>query len=163
LDDLRTTLARLATGTQQRLGELLPAKQERSSALVAIQGQGSQLPLFLVHPAGGSVLGYGPLAHLLGPDQPVYGFEAHGVGARHLGIPLRKSTLARVPARKRVSFVLKRAVKAGLVADGTTPGDFARQVRFFQLHSDAVARYAPEPYDARVILFRAAESYADSA
>ena len=58
---------------------------ERSSALVAIQpprkGQPEQLPLFCVHPAGGTVLCYAELARELGPDQPFYGLQALGLRA----------------------------------------------------------------------------------
>ncbi|MBV9789120.1 MAG: amino acid adenylation domain-containing protein, partial [Chloroflexi bacterium] len=49
------------------------------SPLVALQPQGSQRPLFLIHPIGGTVLCYAELARLLGPDQPVYGLQARGV------------------------------------------------------------------------------------
>ena len=46
------------------------------SPLVAIQPAGSQLPLFCIHPVGGNVVGYFPLAHYLGQDQPIYGLQA---------------------------------------------------------------------------------------
>jgi thioesterase domain-containing protein/acyl carrier protein len=49
------------------------------STLVAIQPGGRKLPLFCVHGFGGGVIDYGELAHLLGPDQPVYGLQACGV------------------------------------------------------------------------------------
>lgn len=52
-----------------------------SSPLVPIQPKGSRRPLFFVHPAGGTVFCYRSLAQLLGPDQPVYGFQARGLGA----------------------------------------------------------------------------------
>ncbi|OLF14179.1 hypothetical protein BLA60_03250 [Actinophytocola xinjiangensis] len=48
--------------------------------LVTIDGHGGAPPLFLVHPTGGNVLCYQPLARALGPDQPVYGLQAHGLG-----------------------------------------------------------------------------------
>jgi thioesterase domain-containing protein/acyl carrier protein len=48
----------------------------RRSPLVAIQPQGSRPPFFCVHPIGGEVLCYSPLALLLGPDQPFYGLQA---------------------------------------------------------------------------------------
>jgi amino acid adenylation domain-containing protein len=48
------------------------------SPLVEIQPGGSQPPLFLVHPHGGTVLCYLDLARHLGPDQPVYGLQARG-------------------------------------------------------------------------------------
>jgi amino acid adenylation domain-containing protein len=49
------------------------------SPLVAIQPHGSKPPLFVVHPAEGTVLCYAELARQLGPDQPVYGFQARSL------------------------------------------------------------------------------------
>jgi len=49
------------------------------SSLVPIQPHGDDLPLFLVHPAGGHVFPYVHLAHHLGPDQPCYGLQARGL------------------------------------------------------------------------------------
>ncbi|MCW5254092.1 non-ribosomal peptide synthetase [Streptomyces sp. SHP 1-2] len=40
---------------------------------------GTRPALFCVHPAGGAVVPYIPLARLLGPDQPFYGLEAPGL------------------------------------------------------------------------------------
>jgi thioesterase domain-containing protein len=48
------------------------------SPLVPIQPRGNRRPLFLVHPAGGSVLCYRELAQALDPSQPVMGLEAPG-------------------------------------------------------------------------------------
>jgi surfactin family lipopeptide synthetase A len=53
------------------------------SSLVAIQPGGSQPPLFLVHGIGGNIVGYGALAHHLGPDQPVYGLQSWGLSGCH--------------------------------------------------------------------------------
>ncbi len=44
--------------------------------LVTLRGTGTQRPLFLVHPVGGSVFCYTELARALGPDQPVYGLQS---------------------------------------------------------------------------------------
>jgi thioesterase domain-containing protein len=52
------------------------------SSLVPIHPEGARPPLFLVHPHGGNVVGYRPLAHLLGPDQPVFGLQARGLDGR---------------------------------------------------------------------------------
>ena len=49
------------------------------SSLVPIQPRGSKPPLFLLHAHGGNVLEYYPLASHLGPDQPVYAFQARGL------------------------------------------------------------------------------------
>ncbi len=49
------------------------------SCLVPIKPGGSKPALFLMHAHGGNVLEYYPLASLLGPDQPVYAFQARGL------------------------------------------------------------------------------------
>ncbi len=49
-----------------------PARRE---PLVHLHGDGQNLPLFLVHPAGGNVLCYWQLARALGDDTPVYGLQ----------------------------------------------------------------------------------------
>jgi acyl transferase domain-containing protein/thioesterase domain-containing protein len=50
---------------------------EKSSCLVPIQPDGSQIPLFLIHAVGGEVLFYEPLAKALGPDRPVYALQSN--------------------------------------------------------------------------------------
>lgn len=55
-----------------------PDKQAHS-LLVGIQTQGSERPLFLMHPTGGNVLCYASLAYHLGKNQPVYGLQAQGL------------------------------------------------------------------------------------
>jgi amino acid adenylation domain-containing protein len=66
----RPTVAELAMLLRQ---QSIP---EESSLLVAIQPQGSRLPLFCVHPAGGTAFCYVNLARHLGPEQPFYGIHA---------------------------------------------------------------------------------------
>jgi thioesterase domain-containing protein/acyl carrier protein len=55
----------------------------RSPAVAAspipLRPEGDLPPVFWVHPAGGNVLCYVPVADRLGPGQPSYGFEAPGV------------------------------------------------------------------------------------
>ncbi len=51
----------------------------RSSLVVPLQPGVSRPPLFLVHPPGGIVVCYQPLAHRLGQDRPVYGIRARGL------------------------------------------------------------------------------------
>nr|WP_301542280.1 non-ribosomal peptide synthetase [Pyxidicoccus fallax] len=65
--------------TVEGLASLLRQLPAPFSPLVPIQGDGSQRPLFLVHPVGGNVLGYARLARRLGPDQPVYGLQSQGL------------------------------------------------------------------------------------
>ncbi len=50
--------------------------------LVPIRPEGSRPPLFVVPPAGSSVVGFSDLARLLGPDQPVYGLGHVGLDGR---------------------------------------------------------------------------------
>ncbi|MDB9371280.1 thioesterase domain-containing protein [Nodularia spumigena CS-586/05] len=49
------------------------------SPLVPIQPRGSKRPFFCVHPIGGNVLNYIPLASYLSPEQPFYGLQARGI------------------------------------------------------------------------------------
>jgi thioesterase domain-containing protein len=67
--------------------ELDTTRRSRPGPLVGIQqGSPSRQPLFLVHPVFGDALFYRHLADALGPEQPVYAFDAigHGAGAEPL-------------------------------------------------------------------------------
>ncbi|MFO1078502.1 MAG: thioesterase domain-containing protein [Planctomycetota bacterium] len=50
--------------------------------VVPIQTEGTRPKLFLVHGAGGNVLGFRELSHYFGKDQPVYGLQARGVDGK---------------------------------------------------------------------------------
>ncbi|MFB0633034.1 alpha/beta fold hydrolase, partial [Streptomyces sp. AB3(2024)] len=59
---------------------LTPSSGAGETALVPLkQGEGDGVPLFLVHPVGGSVFFYRELARLLPAEQAVYGFQARGL------------------------------------------------------------------------------------
>ncbi|MEV4706159.1 amino acid adenylation domain-containing protein [Actinoplanes sp. NPDC049316] len=67
------------------------------TGLVALRTGGDRPPLFLVHPAGGSVVRYVRLASLLGDDRPVYALESGAVAgsiaeraARYAGLVRRQ-------------------------------------------------------------------------
>nr|WP_017314620.1 non-ribosomal peptide synthetase [Mastigocladopsis repens] len=49
------------------------------SCLVPIQPKGSKPPFFCIHPLGGEILCYRPLALHLGQDQPFYGIQPQGL------------------------------------------------------------------------------------
>lgn len=53
------------------------------NCLVPIQPNGSRRPFFCVHPMGGNVLMYRDLPRYLGPEQPVFGFQAKGLDGKH--------------------------------------------------------------------------------
>ncbi|MEI2581295.1 amino acid adenylation domain-containing protein [Scytonema sp. PRP1] len=52
------------------------------SCLVEIQPKGSKPPVFFIHPIGGEILCYRPLALHLGTDQPVYGLQPQGLDGK---------------------------------------------------------------------------------
>jgi thioesterase domain-containing protein len=60
-----------------RAGTITPRHPQ--SSLVAIRTQGTRPPFFCVHPSGGNVLCYAPLARCLGDEQPFYGLQARGL------------------------------------------------------------------------------------
>ncbi|HEY0607044.1 MAG TPA: amino acid adenylation domain-containing protein [Herpetosiphonaceae bacterium] len=66
------TIARLAAHLRAHM------PPEEWSPLVPLQPQGSQRPLFLIHPGSGTVFCYAELARALGTDQPCYGLQARG-------------------------------------------------------------------------------------
>ncbi|MET9963043.1 amino acid adenylation domain-containing protein [Streptomyces sp. NPDC006326] len=73
----------LAHPTVARQAELVRGGTEaaRPGTAVPLRAAGTRNPVFLVHPAGGSVLCYRELAAALGADQPVYGLAAAGLEA----------------------------------------------------------------------------------
>jgi thioesterase domain-containing protein len=73
--------------TIEQLAGLLEDKPSSSSALVALQPNGSKPPLVLIHGAGGGILwGYANLAAHLGSDQPVYAVQPHDATLEALNV-----------------------------------------------------------------------------
>ncbi|MFH7028943.1 MAG: amino acid adenylation domain-containing protein [Heteroscytonema crispum UTEX LB 1556] len=91
----------LQSGTVEALAKLLGCEEEKAvgkqvliaplgeeksvapwSSLVAIQPNGSQPPLFCIHPLGGETLCYRNIALHLGSDQPVYGLQPIGLDGK---------------------------------------------------------------------------------
>jgi len=84
------TVRKLAAVVREELQLPEPGSEpERSVAankgqhVVPIQTEGTRPKLFLVHGAGGNVLGFRELSHYFGKDQPVYGLQARGVDGKH--------------------------------------------------------------------------------
>jgi thioesterase domain-containing protein len=71
--------------TVEHLASLLaaPEAHEAASSLVPLQTEGEASPLFLVHPAGGTVFCYLELAKYFRGERPVYGLQALGVDGLH--------------------------------------------------------------------------------
>jgi thioesterase domain-containing protein len=70
----------LQRDTVAEMASYLEQKQDAAwSPIVTIQSHGRRPPLFCIHPVGGNVLCYAPLAAALGDNHPVYGVQAHGV------------------------------------------------------------------------------------
>ncbi|MGY2078736.1 AMP-binding protein [Modestobacter sp. SYSU DS0657] len=76
------SLAELATLVDASSGGRAP---RRASGLVVLRATGTRPPLFCLAGAGGPAASFEPLAAALGPDQPVYGLQVHGLENR--GIP----------------------------------------------------------------------------
>jgi thioesterase domain-containing protein len=84
--DMSRRLAELDPATRAELVARLratrrtPAEPEYpDAAVVPINSTGMLPPLFLLHPSGGSVLPYAPLAAELDPDRPCFGLQAAGL------------------------------------------------------------------------------------
>jgi amino acid adenylation domain-containing protein len=69
--------ALLQSPTIERLAGLLRQEGTVSTrtALVPLRSEGTRPPFFCVHPIGGNVLCYAPLARQLGTEQPFYAFQ----------------------------------------------------------------------------------------
>jgi non-ribosomal peptide synthetase component F/thioesterase domain-containing protein len=61
--------------TARDLAAVFAEADQAGTCLVRMADGGDNAPLFLVHAAGGNVLGYAELAKRLGTDRPVYGFS----------------------------------------------------------------------------------------
>ncbi len=83
------TVRRLAAVVREQLHLPEPGSEpvrsvaaKKGQYVVPIQTAGSRPQLFLVHGAGGNVLGFRDLSHYFGKDQPVYGLQARGVDGK---------------------------------------------------------------------------------
>ena len=128
----RIPLAALFLGpTIENLANLLRADISSSSwsSLVPIKPDGSKPPLYLVHPWGGNVLCYRTLAHLLGPDQPVYGLQPQGLDGKQP--PLRQIEDMAAHYLKEISSLQPAGPYyiGGLSSGGTIAFEMAQQLQ----------------------------------
>ncbi|NJN11976.1 MAG: amino acid adenylation domain-containing protein [Richelia sp. RM1_1_1] len=68
------TVAKLAVKVVQNSDD-----SQTSTYLVPIQAEGTQPPLFCIHPAGGQVMVYQHLAAYLGADRPIFGIQSRAI------------------------------------------------------------------------------------
>ncbi|MCB9878130.1 MAG: SDR family NAD(P)-dependent oxidoreductase [Planctomycetes bacterium] len=83
------SVRKLGDVVRQELGLPDPGDQpvrsvaaRKGQHVVPIQTDGTRPNLFLVHGAGGNVLGFRELSHYFGKDQPLYGLQARGVDGK---------------------------------------------------------------------------------
>ncbi len=72
---------------------ICPAVGASSSLLVPLQPEGSLSPCFMVHPPGGIVVCYQPLAQQMGRDRPFYGIRSRGLHGEKV-LPARLEEMA---------------------------------------------------------------------
>ena len=65
----------IEAGTIAELANRILEKNSRSPAMVVIQHEGCQPPLFCLHARDGDVMQYRNLKHYFGKDQPIYGIR----------------------------------------------------------------------------------------
>jgi acyl transferase domain-containing protein/thioesterase domain-containing protein len=96
--------------------------------LVCLQNAGIGRPFFLVHPVGGTVFCYQPLAQSLGPDQAVYAFQARSV-TEDAGLPRSLEEMAGEYVRKLCSASPPPYLLGGWSLGGVVAFEMARQLQ----------------------------------
>ncbi|MDJ0635031.1 MAG: amino acid adenylation domain-containing protein [Xenococcaceae cyanobacterium MO_188.B29] len=80
VEALDKTLWKLRQGNSHRIGDsFLPLPKIISNCLVPIQIEGTQPPLFCIHPAGGQIIAYKNIANCMGSDRPIYGLQSRAL------------------------------------------------------------------------------------
>jgi thioesterase domain-containing protein len=142
------TVAQMAAALQAGEGG------EAWSPLVRIHAGGGKPPLFLVHPAGGNVLCYAPLARCFAGERPVYGLEAGGADAGESVEDMG----ARYAAAIRAAHPGGPYLVGGWSVGGVIAWEVARQLAeaggavemVFLVDTAAAGRY-PEPDEALLL------------
>lgn len=84
----------IASNTEARSPEMLRVHHPSPKELVvALQPEGSGSPWFMVHPPGGIVVCYQPLAHRLGRERPFFGIRSRGLHGEE-ELPARMEEMA---------------------------------------------------------------------
>jgi amino acid adenylation domain-containing protein len=158
-------LASLGGGTRElaaRLGyDVTPEEPAASwspipAVLVGLQPGGSRPPLFLVHPLSGELFIYRHLVAALGPEQPVYGFQAVGFAADEEPLATVEAMAAvyveaLLSFQPRGPYLLAGSSLGGLIAFEMARGlrSRGREVALLALlDAPDPARFAHRPEDA---------------
>jgi thioesterase domain-containing protein len=94
-----------------------------------IGGESTRPPLFCVHPAGGNVLSFVPLADALGPDQPLYALQSRGLEGDEEPLTRVEDMAARYLAEVRAAVPHGPYSLAGWSFGGLVAFEMARQLR----------------------------------
>jgi len=143
-----TTSLLVQAPTIRQFAARLTRGAETNDVLVPIHPQGTRLPLFVVAGGGGLGIAFLWLARHLGPDQPVWGLQAHGMERR--GVPDWS-----VPAIARRNVAAVRSVQprgpyliAGHSFGGLVALEMAHQLRHAGqevLRLVVIDSYPPDP------------------
>lgn len=119
--------------------------------LVCLQNAGTGRPFFLVHPVGGTVFCYQPLAQSLGPDQAVYAFQARSV-TEDAGLPHSLEEMAREYVRKLRSVASPPYLLGGWSLGGVVAFEMARQLQRAGCALDLLALMDSHPFLQKELL-----------
>ncbi|HEU4768417.1 MAG TPA: amino acid adenylation domain-containing protein, partial [Pyrinomonadaceae bacterium] len=165
---------------------LLLRREVESGPLVAMQPRGSLPPVFFVHPAGGSVVGYFGLARALGDDRPFYALAGSLDRAPGTTIQAMAETYVEVVREIKpdgpyllggwstggvVAFEMARQLQSrgenvSLVAllDPVAPGGyeaFSAPADLYRADIEAVTNYDPSPAAIPLVLLSARDESHD--
>ena len=121
----KPTIEQLAAHIRQQSG----GTRQHFSPLVQIQRGDSEPTLFFVHPSGGNVLCYAPLAQRLGAEQPFYGLQAQGLDAAHAPLTSIEEMAASYVEAIRAAQPVGPYLLGGWSMGGLVAYEMAQQLR----------------------------------
>jgi thioesterase domain-containing protein len=125
LGDLAPAAGAAAPGL---LVEITPVRPRHGGATTATVVAPARPPLFCVHPAGGDVLCFVPLARWLGADQPCYGLRSHGLEAGEEPLRTVEEMASRYVAEVRQARPAGPYLLAGWSFGGLAAFEMAQQL-----------------------------------
>ncbi|MFP2960203.1 amino acid adenylation domain-containing protein [Myxococcus sp. 1LA] len=152
-------------GTLEELAARLRTAPGHLSLLVPLHSEGTQRPVFCVHPVSGNVLPYLELSRRLGPDQPFYAFQAPGLEGEQSPLETVEAMAARYVEALREVQPSGPYRLAGWSLGGVIAFEMARQMeqqgepveQLTLIDAYAFDQRPAEPVDAAWIAARFAE------